>query len=220
MARIVKAAPCVNAILADLRPKSGAHQRPDALDAGERAKPCYGAGMARRNTILATVATLGTALLISGCADRGHYPSLARRPAENAYRVPAGATPSVPAPAVMSEGLAPRLAGLRDKAAKAHATFEGARGSATRAVGAARGAARGSESWSVASIELARLESARAEAGLPLAELDRLETEASNRAVDGSDADLRAVLEARREVEALVESETGVIDSLLAQLAG
>ncbi|MBB4613233.1 hypothetical protein [Novosphingobium taihuense] len=176
--------------------------------------------MARRNRILATVATLGTVLLISGCADRGQYPSLARRPAENAYRVPTGATPAPPVPAVMSDGMAARLEGLRNNAAKAHATFEGARGSATRAVSAARGAAKGSESWSVASVELARLESARAEAGLPLAELDRLETEASNRAVDGSDADLKAVLEARQEVEALVESETRVIDSLLAQLAG
>lgn len=176
--------------------------------------------MTRRNTILATVATLGTALLIGGCADRGQYPSLARRPAETAYRVPTGTATAPTAPAVMSEGMAARLAGLRDKAAKAHATFEAARGSATRAVGSARGASKGSESWSVASVELARLESARAQAGLPLAELDRIETEASNRAVDGSDADLKAVLEARREVEALVQSETKVIDSLLGQLAG
>lgn len=176
--------------------------------------------MVRRNTNIVTVATLGFALLVSGCADRDRFPSLALRPAETAYRVPTGTAPAPTSPAVMSEGMAARLAGLRDKAAKAHATFEAARGSATRAVSAARGASKGSESWSVASVELARLESARAQAGLPLAELDRLENEASNRAVDGSDADLNAVREARREVEALVESETKVIDSLLGQLAG
>lgn len=72
----------------------------------------------------------------------------------------------------------------------------------------------------MASLAVAQLESARAQAGLPLADLDRLETEASNRAVDGSDADIKAVLEARSEVEALVASETSVIDSLLSQLAG
>ena len=72
----------------------------------------------------------------------------------------------------------------------------------------------------MASLAVAQLESARARAGLPLADLDRLETEAGNRAVDGSDADLKAVREARGEVEALVASETAVIDSLLSQLAG
>lgn len=120
----------------------------------------------------------------------------------------------------MSDGMARRLADLTARAREAHSAFESARPAAARTVGAARGAAKGTENWSVASLAVARLESARAQAGLSLADLDRLEAEASNRAVTGSDADLKAVLTARREVEALVAGETSVIDSLLSQLAG
>ncbi|CAH0497488.1 hypothetical protein NVSP9465_02550 [Novosphingobium sp. CECT 9465] len=72
----------------------------------------------------------------------------------------------------------------------------------------------------MASVAVAQLESARSILGLPLADLDRLEVEASNRVADGADADFKAVLEARAEVEALAASETAVIDSLLARLAG
>jgi hypothetical protein len=176
--------------------------------------------MARRNYRFAIVIALAAATLLTGCADRGKFPSLARRPAEDAYRT-ARAPQPVPTPsATLSDGLASRLDGLRAQARQAHAAFEAARGPAARAVSLARGAAKGTENWSVASLAVAQLESARARAGLPLADLDRLETEAGNRAVDGSPADLAAVRETRKEVEALVATETGVIDSLLRQIAG
>lgn len=178
-------------------------------------------GMVQRNARTVLLAILGPALLLCGCSDRGDFPSLARRPAEDAYRTARAAPPAPPPPAVMTPGMAGRLADLRAQAAQAQTAFETARPAASRAVSAAQGAGRGSERWSVASVALAQLESARARAGLPLAELDRLETEASQRAaVEGSDADLRAVLDARREVEALVGAQTRVIDSLLASLAG
>lgn len=176
--------------------------------------------MARHKTSIAFLAMLGAATLLSGCADRDRFPSLARRPAEDTYRTARATPPAPPPPAVMSDGMAKTLADLIAQAQNAHTTFEAAKASATRAVIAARGTAKGTENWSVASLAVARLESARAQAGLPLAELDRLETEASNRAVDGSDADLKAVREARKQVEVLVASETSVIDSLLGQLAG
>ena len=72
----------------------------------------------------------------------------------------------------------------------------------------------------MASVALAELESARARAGLPLAELDRLEADASNRAAGGAPADLEAVHAARVDVESLVDTETKVIDGLLSQLRG
>lgn len=175
--------------------------------------------MAAHKTYPALLATLGLATLLGGCADRDRFPSLARRPAEDIYRA-ARTTPPPPPPAVISDGMGKRLADLTAQARAAHAQFEGARASATRAVGAARGAAKGTENWSVASTAVAQLESARAKAGLPLAELDRLETEAGIRAAEGSDADLKAVRDARGVVEALVSEETATIDSLLAQLAG
>ncbi|MFM6829930.1 MAG: hypothetical protein ACKOVA_06290, partial [Novosphingobium sp.] len=64
------------------------------------------------------------------------------------------------------------------------------------------------------------LESARSRVGVPLADLDRLEVDASNRAADGAEADFKAVRETRAEVEALADQETQAIDSLLARLAG
>ncbi|ABD25373.1 hypothetical protein Saro_0928 [Novosphingobium aromaticivorans DSM 12444] len=189
--------------------------------AGSKAAPCYGRGMVKRIIRIALVAaTLAPALLAGGCADRDKFPSLARRSAEDAYRAAQLPAP-VPAPSQeMTAGLTARLAALRASAREAHAGFESKRGAATRAVGAAAGAAMGTEAWSVASVALAELESARARAGLPLAELDRLEADASNRAAGGAPADLEAVHAARVEVESLVDTETKVIDGLLSQLRG
>lgn len=176
--------------------------------------------MLRRNPRITLLSAFALATLLAGCADRDKFPSLARRPAEDVYRAARAQPPAPPIPAAMSDGMAKRLADLTAQAREAHALFEGARTAATRAVAAARGSAKGTENWSVASLAVARLESARATAGLPLAELDRLETEAGIRAAEGSDADLKAVRDARGVVEALVSEETATIDSLLAQLAG
>lgn len=174
--------------------------------------------MARCKTTSALVAALGVATLLGGCADRSKFPSLARRPAEDAYRAARATPPPPPPPAVLSQGIAAKLAGLLGEAREAHGAFEAGRGAATRAAAAARGAARGTENWSVASVAIAKLEAARSRVGVPLAELDRMEVEASNRAVDGSDADYKAVLATKRDVEALATGETEVIDSLLSQL--
>ena len=71
----------------------------------------------------------------------------------------------------------------------------------------------------MASVAVAGLESARSRLGLPLADLDRLEVQASNLVADGAEADFKAVQETRADVEALAASETGIIDSLLRRLA-
>jgi hypothetical protein len=174
--------------------------------------------MIKRNSRIVAMATLAPALLIAGCAARSDFPSLARRPAEDAYRAAQATRPAPPPPAVVSEGLPERLAALLGSADAAHTTFESRRPAATRTINAAAGSAKGTESWSVASVALAGLESARSLAALPLADLDRLEADASNRAVEGSDADLKAVRNAREKVDALVEAETLVIDSLRGRL--
>lgn len=174
--------------------------------------------MIKRNSRFAAMAVVTASLLTSGCAPRSDFPSLARRPAEDAYRAMPVARPVPMPPAVISDGLPERLATLLAQANAAHATFESRQTAATRTVNAAAGAAKGTERWSVASVALAGLETARSQAALPLADLDRLEAEASNRAVEGSDADLKAVRDARLKVEALVQAETGVIDSLRTNL--
>ncbi|MFY7836192.1 MAG: hypothetical protein ACOVQ0_07915 [Novosphingobium sp.] len=174
--------------------------------------------MIKRIPALAAMAAPAIALLIGGCADRSQFPSLARRPAEDAYQSASAARPASPPPSIMSEGLEERLTSLVAKATEGHTTFESRLPSATRTINAAGGSTKGSESWSVASVALAGLEAARSLVALPLADLDRLEAEASNRAVDGSDADLKAVRAARVEVEALVQAETQSIDQLKTKL--
>ncbi|MDP3549449.1 MAG: hypothetical protein Q8R81_03525 [Novosphingobium sp.] len=174
--------------------------------------------MIKRNSRIVAMATLAPALLVAGCAERSDFPSLARRPAEDAYRAAQASRPAPPPPAVISDGLPERLAALLASADAAHATFESRRAAATRTINAAAGSAKGTESWSVASVALAGLETARSLAAMPLADLDRLEADASNRAVDGSDADLKAVVAARTKVDALVQGETLIIDSLRGRL--
>lgn len=196
------------------------HARGHASGAGGTGQPCYGAVMAMCNPRRALLPLTGAALLMGGCAPRSDFPSLARRPAEDAY-ASARAAQSTPAPQPpVSAALVSRLAALRGAAREAHDSFTARQPAATRAVSAAARSPKGTEAWSVASVAVAQLESARSILGLPLADLDRLEVEASNRVADGADADFKAVLEARAEVEALAASETAVIDSLLARLAG
>ena len=191
-----------------------------ASGAGGTGQPCYGSGMAKCNPRLALVFVTSSAFLLGGCADRAGFPSLARRPAEDTY-ASARAAQSRPAPQpVLSQGLVGRLSALRATAREAHDSFVARQPAAARAVSAAAGAAKGTEAWSVASVAVAGLESARSHLGLPLADIDRLEVEASNRAADGDDADFKAVRETRAEVEDLAAHETAAIDSLLGRLAG
>lgn len=174
--------------------------------------------MAKCNPRLALVLLTSSALFLGGCADRAGFPSLARRPAEDVY---ARAAQSQPAPQpALSQGLVGRLSALRATAREAHQSFVARQPAAARAVSAATGAAKGTEAWSVASVAVAGLESARSRLGLPLADLDRLEVEASNRTADGDDADFKAVRDTRAEVEDLAARETAAIDSLLGRLAG
>lgn len=163
------------------------------------------------------IATTSSALLLGGCSDRGDYPSLARRPAEDVYATARAA--QVPPPqSRISPGLPAKLSALLATAHEAHESFVSRQPAATRAVSAASGAAKGTEAWSVASVAVAGLESARSQVGLPLADLDRLEVEASNRVAEGDDADFKAVRETRAQVEALASRESEVIDSLLGRL--
>mgnify|MGYP001599769591 CR=1 FL=1 len=176
--------------------------------------------MAKCNPRLALVLLTSSALFLGGCADRAGFPSLARRPAEDVY-ASARAAQSQPAPQpALSQGLVGRLSALRATAREAHQSFVARQPAAARAVSAATGAAKGTEAWSVASVAVAGLESARSRLGLPLADLDRLEVEASNRTADGDDADFKAVRDTRAKVEDLAARETAAIDSLLGRLAG
>lgn len=168
--------------------------------------------MARISTSLLIAAS---SLTLGACAnDIAEYPSLARRPAE---RVSGQIVPVVPsnepgpAPAASVLG---RLDSLVAQAREADTRFRTREGQARNLVGAASGAALGSESWAVASVALSQLESARNDAMLALAELDELYAAARIEA-----ADARAIAAARDTVMAMVAEQDRVIGDLGGRLA-
>jgi len=174
--------------------------------------------MSNRFVTFRRLATIGLAaipaLLTGACAsERDRYPSLAIRPAERALGQ-VQAAPAVPAPAPADATLPQRLAALEARAREADGRFGALVPEATRAAERARGSATGSEAWNLAQITLARLESARGETAVVLADLDQMASEAEIAAVDRPDPDSARVLNARDAVAARVAQQ----DTVLAQL--
>ena len=168
---------------------------------------------------VAFAATL--ALSLSGCASAA-YPSLAIRPAE---RITGTAQPVTPEPVPTTAPIPPsasvtaRAAQLVAQAEAAHRRFDGRRAETQRLVGAARGAAMASEAWSVATIAVSGLESARSDAMIALAELDGLYARESITAEGGSapaetPANVAALFAARDQVTGLVGQEDAVLAGL------
>ncbi|MEP7222734.1 MAG: hypothetical protein ABI673_08720 [Novosphingobium sp.] len=150
---------------------------------------------------------------LSACGSQAGYPSLARRPAE---RITGSAAVVTPAPAPIVEAVPDlaaqsRLARLREMAATAHERFDAALPDTARRVAAAQGAAVASESWSVASIALATLESRRSDAMIALAVLDSLYVQ--DRVAGGEGSTIASL---RDQVTGWVADE----DKALAQLRG
>lgn len=158
------------------------------------------------------VAALGCSL--GACATPSEeYPSLAIRDAE---RVSGTLQPAPPAPYVpppTPPAVLDRLDQLTGEAASAHQAFLAEAPRARSAVAAARGAQVGAESWSVAQVAVAGLESARSRAMIALADLDRLYVDA---AVGGEELD--RIGAARDRVNSQVEEQNATIDGLLGQL--
>ena len=152
--------------------------------------------------------------LLGACAAAGEgYPSLATRDIERTggvMEVEPAPPPAPPAPSTLAT-----LEELEATARAAHADFLAAAPRARALTSAARGAARGSERWSVAQVAIADLESTRSEAMIALADLDRIFVDAVTSAQ--ATESINAV---RTEIEALVAEENAVIESLLATLAG
>ncbi|GAA0275301.1 hypothetical protein GCM10009127_14860 [Alteraurantiacibacter aestuarii] len=161
--------------------------------------------------IIGTLFALGASLLAAGCATPQEYPSLAVRDMErfSGSMLPAPVfTPAPTAPATLAQ-----LASLTETARTAHAGFLTAVQTARSRVQPARGAAVGSESWSVAQVALADLESKRSNALIALADIDRLYVDA---AVEGGE--IARIGAARDDISALVDEQNqliaGLVDSL------
>ena len=166
------------------------------------------------------VAVLVPVAVLGGCASGGGWPSLARRPVETAAERPSGS--AAPAAAQPGTGvsqqtvpaeLSARLAALEQAARESHQRFQAKRTGATSAVNAARGGAVASEAWSVATVALADLESARSDAMVSLGELDRLYAADQ---VDGGNGE--AIAAVRDQVTAWIADEDAVLADLGSRL--
>lgn len=172
---------------------------------------------------------------IAACSTAGGYPSLALRDVEradepnaqrpNAQRpggsaAPAAgdAAPAAPALPPASADLVTRLAGLVKVAREADGQFQANRPAAERAIAAS--GALGSDSWSTASVALARLESSRSSGMASLAELDTLYADARDAAPVEESPAATAIGAARTQVAALIDAQDAVLATLSGRLKG
>lgn len=169
--------------------------------------------MASRVTPRAFAFPLAVAALVAGCASPSRYPSLGVRDAERATGTlqPAEAEPYVP-PATPSETL-DRIGRLNAEARAAHQEFFAVADRARAPIAAGRGAAQGSDRWSLALVALADVEASRSRTMIALAELDRLYVD-----TELAGGDLARISAARDEVNAMVEAENASIDELQGNL--
>ncbi len=155
---------------------------------------------------------LSTSLVLGACAKAGpEYPSLAIRDAERAQGSMLPPPPYIPPPIPAAVG--DQLTQLSTQAQTSHREFDTLATQARRAVAAARGQGPGSDSWAVAQIAVAKLESQRSATMIPLADLDRLFVDAAS---EGNE--LTRIEQTRGQVAAWVASENALIDELLAAL--
>lgn len=160
----------------------------------------------------ATATVTAAALMLAGCGSTKGYPSLAKRPQErisgSAPVAPATAAPEALTPPV-DPALDSRLAQLRDQARAAHDRFTAQTSRTRQLVNAAQGAAIASESWSVASVALAELESRRSQAMVALGDCDALYVK---QRIDGGDGSSIAAV--RDQITAWVADEDAVLADL------
>lgn len=159
------------------------------------------------------IAALGCSLGACATAPADEYPSLAIRDAERVTGTmePAPPAPYVPPPTPAT--VVDRLEQLAGEAASAHQAFVAETPRARSAVAAARSADVGAESWSVAQVAVAGLESSRSRAMIALADLDRLYVDA---AVGGEE--LTRIDAVRERVATQVAEQDATIAGLLGQL--
>lgn len=154
------------------------------------------------------------ALSLGACAtDVGEYPSLGRRPAERVTGTLPVETAATQPPAPTDPATLGALDSLLAKARAGHARFQAKETRTRGLIGAASGAPVASESWSVATVALSDLSSARSDVMVAMADLDALYARA---VVDGKPAG--DIAGARNTVQGLLNAEDKVIAALKAAI--
>lgn len=164
-------------------------------------------------------------MTLTACAEAGDYPSLARRPAERVSGIADPVAPESGASAPLSALLpAPdttvvaRLDRLVSDAGAAHQRFLAEQARTRRLVAAASGGAVASESWSVATVALAALDSARGGAMIAMGDLDAMLVADRIANVGEQGAESAAIQNAHDRVSALISEEDSALAALRSQL--
>ena len=157
--------------------------------------------------ILSIAAALG---LLTGCATRGDYPSLAPRVAEDAAQ--AGAADAGAPPVPVDAALDAQVAALLAQATAGHAAFDKAAGQACSAIARGTGAAQGTEPWIAAQQAISAVDAARAPVLSAAAELDRLVIERGT--ATGPAVDLTRLAAAQERTSAMDAAEQARIAAL------
>lgn len=161
--------------------------------------------------------TTAATLALSGCAGvAGDFPSLAKRPYEQADPVQEPVVAQAPLTTVLPAALQAQTDSLLSRSRAAHNAYALALPSAQNAVAAASGVATGSESWVNAHMILSRADSARADGMAALGAIDQL---ISKERESGADAGLLDLLSApQSQIADLVNAENAEIERLAKQI--
>lgn len=154
---------------------------------------------------------------LSACATKVDYPSLARRDAERITGTaqPAPQTPVLPpAPPPPDAQLSARLSHLVEQARAANGRFNGQRGQTERLVAQGAKSAMSSESWAVASIALAELESSRSETMIAMTTIDEIHAADALAHYNTPSGDGPAIAAARAQVTGWIEEQDALLEVL------
>jgi hypothetical protein len=144
---------------------------------------------------------------LTGCTDTSKgYPSLAPRPIEDLSL--AEPIRKAPPPAVASVDATARYAPVVQQARDADAAFRRTFEQERSALARGRGAAQGSEEWTVAQQSLSRIESARAPVARALSDLDAARDSGPTHINTGEEIAATAAFEQVREIDA---AETAIL---------
>ena len=172
-------------------------------------------------TFLHLPAVLLLGCTLSGCAERGSFPSLMPRAAEG-QKAAAGANATAEVPGATTETLAPdealaaQLAQLLARAREGQQAFERELEAARAAI--ARAGAPESESWIDAQQALSRLEAVRVPTVTALSDLDALAVSRSEAGIATSDSDRAAIAATQEQAGALAAGQEEEIASLSARI--
>lgn len=160
---------------------------------------------------------------LSACATKVDYPSLARRDAERITGTALPADPSPPqppAPPPPDAQISTRLSQLVEQARTANGRFAEQRGRTERLVAQGAGSSKSSESWAVASVALAQLESARSDTMVAMVTIDEIHTADAVAHYNTPSGDEPAIAAARAQVMGWIDGQDAVLDVLGRKLSG